>query len=195
VPTWTERELELLGGSPELDIAVRGADGTPRRWTPIWVVRANDRVYVRSWHRRDTGWFGAAVRSLRARIRVPGLEADAVVTDLGDAPADLRDSIDAAYRDKYGDSGSASMIGASAAATTLRLDPEPLIDVDGEVFRVVASAERPGQYDYTWVSGPNPGYGFSGASSDRREPTESEHEESVREFLAQIDPATGYLAD
>jgi hypothetical protein len=124
VTTWSEQELELIGGSGELDIAVRRDDGTLRRWTPIWVVRANDGVYVRSWYRRDTGWFGAALRSRRARIRVPGLEAGVVVTDVGEGPAGLRASVEAAYRGKYGHSGSTSMVGAPAAATTLRLDPE-----------------------------------------------------------------------
>ena len=122
--TWSENDLELIGGSGELLIAVQRDDGTLRRWTPIWVVRANDGVYVRSWYRRDTGWFGAALRSRRARIRVPGLEAGVVVTDVGEGPAGLRDSVDAAYRGKYGDSASTSMVGAPAAATTLRLDPE-----------------------------------------------------------------------
>jgi hypothetical protein len=121
--SWSAAELELIGGSVELDIAVRRADGTLRRWTPIWVVRANDRVYVRSWHRRDTGWFGAALRSHRARIRVPGLEAEVTVADVGEASAGVRDGIDAAYRDKYGNSASTSMVTTSAVATTLRLDP------------------------------------------------------------------------
>jgi Uncharacterized protein conserved in bacteria (DUF2255) len=53
-----------------------------------------------------------------------GLEAGVVVTDVGEGSPGLRDSVDAAYRSKYGDSGSTSMVGASAAATTLRLDPE-----------------------------------------------------------------------
>jgi hypothetical protein len=123
--TWSEQELELLGRSGELEIAVIRADGTPGRWTPIWVVRASDQVYVRTWYRRDTGWFGAALRSGRARIRVPGLEAAVEVTEVGEGPTGVRESVDAAYRSKYGDSGSASMVGDSAAATTLRLDPGP----------------------------------------------------------------------
>jgi hypothetical protein len=119
---WSEHELELIGTARELEIAVERADGTLRPWTPIWVVRANDQVYVRTWYRRDTGWFGAALRSARACIRVPGLETGVVVSDVGEGPAGLRDSVDAAYGSKYGDSGSTSMVGASAAATTLRLD-------------------------------------------------------------------------
>jgi hypothetical protein len=69
------------------------------------------------------------------------------------------------------------------------------IEVDGEVFSVSGSAERPGQYHYAWVSGRDPNYGFTAAWSDRREPSRAEHEASIRDFLAEIDPATGYLTD
>ncbi len=123
--TWPAEALARIGAAHELEIATERADGTRRRWTPIWVVRAGDQVYVRSWHRRDTGWFGDAVRSRRARIRVPGVEADVTVTeaDVTVTEADERASVDAAYRAKYGEAGSASMVTAEAAATTLRLDP------------------------------------------------------------------------
>jgi hypothetical protein len=115
---WSADALERLGAATELEIEVRRADGTSRDWTPIWVVCADDRVYVRSWHRRTTGWFGDAVRSGQARIRVPGLDADVTVEDVGDSARGL---VDAAYRAKYGEAGSESMVTASAAATTLRL--------------------------------------------------------------------------
>lgn len=64
--------------------------------------------------------------------------------------------------------------------------------VEGERFEVVRS-ETPGQYDFTWLSGPNPGYGFSSASSDGSDHTQADLEESIRSFLAQVDPATGYI--
>lgn len=65
------------------------------------------------------------------------------------------------------------------------------LEVDGEVF-----ALRPDQYggiDYTWLSGPNPGYGFSLSPTPTVSP--DEHRENIREFLADIDPATGYLGE
>jgi|KBSMisStaDraftv2_1062788.scaffolds.fasta_scaffold1321846_1 hypothetical protein len=122
--TWSPHELQCIEKSRELNIAAKCADGTLRRWTPIWVVCANDQVYVRTWYRRDTGWFGQALRSHRARVRVPGLEADVTVEDVGESPAKLGESVDTAYRTKYGSAGSESMVTASAAATTLRLNPE-----------------------------------------------------------------------
>jgi hypothetical protein len=90
---------------------------------PIWVVCAGDQVYVRTWHRRTTGWFGRVVDSRQARIRVRGLETDVIVQDIGGDDSDLRSVIDEAYRLKYGSDGGAvgQMITDSAAATTLRL--------------------------------------------------------------------------
>jgi hypothetical protein len=67
------------------------------------------------------------------------------------------------------------------------------IEVDGEVFEVTERDGRPGQYDYTWVSGRDPQYGFSSARSDGSPATTAEHVESIRTFLTQVDPETGYL--
>jgi len=123
--TWSPHERQCIDTARELYIAVKRADGTLRRRTPIWVVCAGNQVYVRTWYRRDTGWFGHALRSHRARVRVPGLEADVTIEDVGEGTAELGESIDTAYRTKYGSAGSTSMVTASAATTTLRLIPEP----------------------------------------------------------------------
>jgi hypothetical protein len=122
--TWSPDELRLITAARELEIAVRRSDGGLRRWVPIWVVCAGGQVYVRTWYRRDTGWFGHALRARRARIRVPGLEADITVEDTGDASNQVTIDVDAAYRTKYGRGGAGSMVTATAAATTLRLNPE-----------------------------------------------------------------------
>ncbi|WP_250006347.1 DUF2255 family protein [Actinoplanes sp. M2I2] len=114
-------DLRLVAAAPELRIAVERPDGSLRSPVPIWVVCAGGQVYVRSWYRRDTGWFGQALRSRRARISVPGLQADVTVEDVGDASPAVSAEVDAAYRAKYG--GGAGMVTAAATATTLRLDP------------------------------------------------------------------------
>lgn len=83
------------------------------------------------------------------------------------------------------------------------------LTVDGEVFVVSARQEDSRTYDYDWASGPNPGYGFSSTAhaafvsvSDRADtpsgfapPTLDEHRAAIRDFLAQIDPDTGYFGD
>jgi hypothetical protein len=120
--SWTREQLAQIDAARELEIAVRRADGTLRPWTPIWVVHAGSDVYVRTWYRRDTGWFGHALRSGRARVRVPGLEVDVRVEDVGTGSTALRADVDDAYRAKYGGGGSTgNMVADDAAATTLRL--------------------------------------------------------------------------
>lgn len=125
---WSAEELAQIGRADELRIAVQGLDGTLRRWVPIWVVCVGDQVYVRTWHRRDNGWFGHVLESRRARIRVPGLDATVAVHDVGDdKDAELRAGVDAAYRAKYGRYGSTTvdrMVNDDAAATTLQLNQE-----------------------------------------------------------------------
>ncbi|WP_213000889.1 DUF2255 family protein [Winogradskya consettensis] len=116
--TWTADEVGLIGAAGELEIAVRRTDGSLRRWVPIWVVVVGPQVYVRSWYRRDTGWFGQVLRTSRAAIRVPGLQADVAVSDVG---VSMRAEVDAAYTSKYGPAGAESMVTDAAAATTLRL--------------------------------------------------------------------------
>ena len=46
---------------------------------------------------------------------------------------------------------------------------------------------------YDWVSGPNKGYGFGSSGTPNR--SAEEHRESIRAFLAMIDPNTGYIGD
>jgi hypothetical protein len=81
---WIPAELQEIDASHELQIASRRADGTLRQWVPIWVVSTGGLVYVRTWYRRDTGWFGQVLASRRARIRIPGLKADVAVEDVGE---------------------------------------------------------------------------------------------------------------
>ncbi|MCU1482903.1 MAG: hypothetical protein JWQ19_3689 [Subtercola sp.] len=121
---WAPAELAHLNAADELEIAAQRADGTLRAFTPIWVVCVGDQAYLRTWHRRDTGWFGAAVSSQRARVRVPGLEREVAVVDIGGADLELRAQIDAAYGAKYARYGHTTiqqMTGDDAADTTLRI--------------------------------------------------------------------------
>ena len=119
---WTAEELGRIGAAEELEMAPLGADGTPRRSVPIWVVRAGADLYVRSWRGTAGGWFRAAQASHAARVRAGGVERDVDLVEVGD---DVTDAVDAAYRDKYGRSPSyvEPMVRAEAQMTTLRLVP------------------------------------------------------------------------
>jgi len=125
--TWSREQLQRLGASDELEIAVRRADGTLRRWVPIWVVCVDEHVFVRTWHRRSNGWFGDVLRSQRARIRVADVRADVTVTDVSENSTDLRAGIDNAYLSKYSHYGHTTvdrMVSDAASAATLWLIPE-----------------------------------------------------------------------
>ena len=61
------------------------------------------------------------------------------------------------------------------------------LDVNGERFAIRQADDGGTAYD--WLSGPNEGYGF-GSSGTPDQPVE-EHRESIRAFLAMIDPDTG----
>ena len=67
------------------------------------------------------------------------------------------------------------------------------VEVDGEMFEVSSSRNRPGQYRLVWLSGPNPGYGFSVGNSDGRAMSDAETKDEIRGFLGQVDPETGYI--
>ncbi|WP_210405238.1 hypothetical protein [Williamsia sp. 1138] len=83
-----------------------------------------------------------------------------------------------------------------------------ILTVDGQIFTIT---ERDGGHDYTWDTGPNPGYGFSESApmtaqvpeqdATRIRPTPppsntlSHYRASIRDFLDAIDPNTGYLEE
>jgi hypothetical protein len=118
---WTVEQLRCIDAAQELEISSAASDGEQRRWLPIWVVCVDGQVYVRTWYRRSTGWFGHVVEARTARVRVPGFEADVRVKDLGDrAPSD---AVNRAYVAKYGGGGTGGMTTEEAVATTLQLIP------------------------------------------------------------------------
>ena len=65
------------------------------------------------------------------------------------------------------------------------------LDVDGERFAIRRAGDGGTAYD--WLSGPNKGYGFGSSGTPNR--SMEEHRESIRVFLAMIDPNTGYIGD
>lgn len=70
--------------------------------------------------------------------------------------------------------------------------PLPVV-VDGEELAV--TRRRAGVYDYDWVNHRHGGYGFGSATNDRSVTDGHGHAEAVREFLAAVDPETGFLED
>ena len=78
------------------------------------------------------------------------------------------------------------------------------LEIDGERFVVRTVAGPGGGYRLDWITGPNPGYGFSigwpagGPASEPVEgwvPSNEVLLSEARNFLSMIDPATGYIAE
>lgn len=62
------------------------------------------------------------------------------------------------------------------------------LEVDGEIFSL-----RLDEFgaSYAWLSGPNPGYGFGTGPIPNL--SLDWHRERIRNFLAMVDPTTGYI--
>jgi hypothetical protein len=122
VTDWTPSELNTIGGTDELHIATRRADGSLRRSRIIWVVRQNDQLYVRSVNGRDAAWFRGVKTCHAGYITAGGVNKD---VNLVDADRALNDDLDTAYRRKYGRyaDATASITAPAARDTTLRLVP------------------------------------------------------------------------
>jgi hypothetical protein len=119
---WSSDQLERIGRSEEVRISSYRGDGTLRRWTPIWVVRVGDELYIRSVLGPEGGWYRNAMRRHAARIRAGGVEAD--VTLVATDGADTNARVDAAYEAKYSGEPDAlrPMITSPATETTVRID-------------------------------------------------------------------------
>jgi len=121
--SWTSDQLAKIEAAEELEIAPVRRDGTLRKPTRIWVVRAGDDLFVRAAYGPGTGWHRVARRSHAGRIRAGGVEQDVTIEDADDA---VNDQVDAAYRTKYRRYAGPivdSVTNAHARSSTLRLVP------------------------------------------------------------------------
>jgi hypothetical protein len=126
VTRWTEHELATIGAADELQISTAKADGSWSADVPIWVVRAGDELFVRSYRGAEGGWFRRAVQRGHGRIQAGGLTRD---VDFETATEEaLAAAINAEYQGKYARYGPAyvaPMMAPQARAATLRLTPAP----------------------------------------------------------------------
>ena len=78
--------------------------GTEHRYTGIWVVVIDGRVFVRSWNDKPTGWFRAFRKQPGGTIQVGELEIP--VRGKPVRSARIRDAVTAAFGEKYNTKGS-----------------------------------------------------------------------------------------
>ena len=73
--------------------------GTEHRYTGVWVVVVDDRVFVRSWNDKPTGWFRAFRKQPGGTIQVGDLEIP-VRARLATGTR-IRDAVTMAFAEKY----------------------------------------------------------------------------------------------
>jgi hypothetical protein len=100
--TWSKNELRKIAEADDLHVAPFREDGvtygTP---TWIWSVAVGDALYVRGYNGARSRWYQAALRQKAGRIIAAGLTKE-VSFEPVEGP--INDSIDDAYRSKYGGS-------------------------------------------------------------------------------------------
>jgi hypothetical protein len=74
--------------------------GTEHRFTGVWVVVVNGRVFARSWTDKPTGWFRAFTAEPRGTLQIPG-GREIRVRAKKTRGERLLDAIDDAYGQKY----------------------------------------------------------------------------------------------
>jgi hypothetical protein len=99
--------------------------GTEHRYTGVWVVVVEGRVFVRSWNDKPTGWYRAFLAQPLGSIQLGGREAPVRARQLRGER--LRDAVTRAYAGKYDTKASEKWVRGFAepgrAATTLELLP------------------------------------------------------------------------
>ncbi|MFC8230349.1 DUF2255 family protein [Streptomyces sp. NPDC057287] len=120
--TWNDSDLTSIGAAEELDLESERGDGTLRAPVTMWVVRAGDRLYVRSVKGVDGPWYRGTRSRHQGRVKAGGVRADVTFRDAD--PGEYA-GVDAAYREKYGRYTSIveHVLTERARSSTLRLEP------------------------------------------------------------------------
>jgi hypothetical protein len=99
--------------------------GASHRFTGVWVVVVEGRVFVRSWNDKPTGWYRAFIAEPTGSIQVAGREL--AVRASRPRSERLRSAVTGAYATKYHTKGSQRWVRGFAApgrvAVTLELLP------------------------------------------------------------------------
>ena len=105
--------------------SLRVRSGAEHRYTSVWVVVVERRVFVRSWNDKPTGWYRAFRLEPRGSISVAGEERPVRATHVRSER--LRHAVSEAYASKYDTKGAEKWVRGFAErhreATTLELVP------------------------------------------------------------------------
>ena len=92
--------------------------GPTHRYTGVWVVVVEGRVFVRSWNDKPTGWYRAFRAEPRGSIAVTERELD--VRARHTRSARLREAVSHAYAEKYPTKASQKWVRGFAEPARLR---------------------------------------------------------------------------
>jgi hypothetical protein len=99
--------------------------GTEHRYTGVWVVVVDGRVFVRSWNDKPTGWFRAFRKQPAGTIQLKEIEIPVRAKLVRSAR--IRDAVTAAFAEKYNTKGSRKWVEGFAeparVVTTLEFVP------------------------------------------------------------------------
>src|SRR4051794_28274856 len=92
---WSPRRHGMRSAPPERSTSrPQRGDGSPSRTATIWLLRAEDESYMRSFRGSAGGWYRAATRTKQGRVTVAGNGYDVTFTSGTDTD---RHKVDAAY--------------------------------------------------------------------------------------------------
>lgn len=122
-PTWPTAELTRFATADDFRVSPFYSDGhtygTP---TWIWSVVVDGQLFIRAWNGLGSRWHRSAVQQGAGRILLAGKNYNVTFAPLEDAA--VNQQVDAAYRQKYGDSSYLTgMLQAGPRASTLRVSP------------------------------------------------------------------------
>ena len=119
--TFDDALVEALDNAKILGVRA----GTEHRYTGVWVVVVDGRVFVRSWNDKPTGWFRAFKKEPSGTIQVGKLEIPVRAKLVRSAR--LRDAVTVAFGEKYNTKGSQQWVEGFAeparVLTTLEFVP------------------------------------------------------------------------
>ncbi|HKR21174.1 MAG TPA: DUF2255 family protein [Pyrinomonadaceae bacterium] len=120
---FSDDEIEALRKAKILGVRA----GVDHKFTGVWVVVVDGRVFVRSWNDKPTGWFRGFKRELTGTIQAEGLVLE--VRGKTVRSARIRDAVTAAFAEKYPTKGSKKWVEGFAeparVLTTLEFVPDP----------------------------------------------------------------------
>jgi hypothetical protein len=111
--TFTKKQLEALNKAKILGVR----SGKEHRYTGVWLVVIDDRVFARSWYDKPTGWFQAFRKEPVGSIQAGDLEIPVRAKVIRSART--RDAVTAAYGERYPTKGSKQWVDGFAEPSRL----------------------------------------------------------------------------